>query len=85
MKRILAALAALFLLASCATISGPGSAPKPKLVVFLVVDGFPQRQVVDYRDQLAPTVSAALSTAARGSRTPIRALLHDTARATRPC
>lgn len=27
---------------------------KPKLVVLLVVDGLPQRQVVDYREQLAP-------------------------------
>src|SRR5471032_765705 len=30
------------------------AAGKPKLVVFFVVDGLPQRQVVDYRDQLAP-------------------------------
>lgn len=28
--------------------------PAPKLIVFLVVDGLPQRQVLDYRDQLAP-------------------------------
>ncbi len=28
--------------------------PRPKLVVLLVVDGLPQRQVLDYRDQLAP-------------------------------
>jgi hypothetical protein len=47
------------LLAGCAaqapTTSTPtAAAPRPKLVVFLVVDGFPQRQVVDYRDQLAP-------------------------------
>ncbi len=27
---------------------------RPKLVVFLVIDGLPQRQVLDYRDQLAP-------------------------------
>ena len=53
-----AVLAAVFL-AACA--NGPdGSAAnaaapaRPKLVVFLVVDGLPQRQVVDYRDQLAP-------------------------------
>ncbi len=41
-------------LSACA--SGPSSAPaaKPKLVVLLVIDGLPQRQVLDYRDQLAP-------------------------------
>jgi predicted AlkP superfamily pyrophosphatase or phosphodiesterase len=58
MKRSLRAscflLAAVFI-ASCATSSAPPvAAAKPKLVVFLVVDGLPQRQVVDYRDQLAP-------------------------------
>lgn len=40
------------LLAGCA--AAPDAAPKPKLVVLLVVDGLPQRQVLDYRDQLAP-------------------------------
>jgi len=30
------------------------AAAKPRLVVFLVVDGLPQRQVAAYRDQLAP-------------------------------
>lgn len=30
------------------------AAAKPKLVVFLVVDGLPQRQITGYRDQLAP-------------------------------
>jgi predicted AlkP superfamily pyrophosphatase or phosphodiesterase len=50
-----AALAAVqLLLAGCATPSVPASVDKPRLVVFLVVDGLPQRQVVDYRDQLAP-------------------------------
>ncbi|HEX6017715.1 MAG TPA: alkaline phosphatase family protein [Burkholderiaceae bacterium] len=40
-------------LAACSqTPTGP-SAP-PRLVVFMVVDGLPQRQVVDYRQQLAP-------------------------------
>ena len=52
------------LLASCAVVqqlsppvlTAPVSAApsRPKLVVLLVVDGLPQRQVVDYRDQLAP-------------------------------
>lgn len=40
------------LLASCA--STPTPPPKPKLVVFMVVDGLPQRQITGYRDQLAP-------------------------------
>jgi predicted AlkP superfamily pyrophosphatase or phosphodiesterase len=31
-----------------------GSAAAPKLVVFLVVDGLPMRQVTGYREQLAP-------------------------------
>jgi predicted AlkP superfamily pyrophosphatase or phosphodiesterase len=40
------------LLSSCA--STPSPPPKPKLVVFMVVDGLPQRQITGYRDQLAP-------------------------------
>lgn len=40
------------LLAACT--AAPGSPAKPKLIVFLVVDGLPQRQVTSYRDQLAP-------------------------------
>ncbi|WP_349740665.1 alkaline phosphatase family protein [Roseateles cavernae] len=52
---LLSALGAA-LLAGCA--SGPPSlapvAGKPKLIVFLVVDGLPQRQVLSYRDQLQP-------------------------------
>lgn len=46
---------ALFLalaLAGCGT--RPAEAPVPKLVVLFVVDGLPQRQVLAYRDQLAP-------------------------------
>ncbi len=39
-------------LASC--VGAPQAQNKPKLVVFLVVDGLPQRQVLAYRDQLAP-------------------------------
>lgn len=49
-------LSAAALLVGCA--SGPASvapaASKPKLIVFLVVDGLPQRQVLSYRDQLQP-------------------------------
>lgn len=52
------ALAGAFVLASCASPSAPtaaASAPaRPKLVVFLVVDGLPMRQVTGYRTQLAP-------------------------------
>src|SRR5215207_9699110 len=40
------------LLAGCAGM--PTSQDKPKLVVFMAVDGLPQRQVLAYRDQLAP-------------------------------
>ena len=55
MKRITGYLVVL-LLAGCAGQATMDSAPagRPKLVVFMAVDGFPQRQVVDYRDQLAP-------------------------------
>jgi Type I phosphodiesterase / nucleotide pyrophosphatase len=46
-------LLAALVLAGCAT-PATAPAPKPRLVVFLAIDGLPQRQVVDYRDQLAP-------------------------------
>jgi predicted AlkP superfamily pyrophosphatase or phosphodiesterase len=53
MIRLLASfLAAATLLAGCATTE-QAPAPRPKLVVFFVIDGLPQRQVVDYRDQLS--------------------------------
>src|SRR5512133_1692348 len=39
-------------LSACAI--APTAQDKPKLVVFLAVDGLPQRQVLAYRDQLAP-------------------------------
>jgi hypothetical protein len=59
MKRPLSLALAALLAAACAapttTPTASSSAPaRPRLVVFLVVDGLPQRQVVDYRDQLAP-------------------------------
>lgn len=47
-----AALAALALLAGCAT-APPAPPDRPRLVVLVVVDGLPQRQVTGYRDQLA--------------------------------
>ncbi|MES2283985.1 MAG: alkaline phosphatase family protein [Pseudomonadota bacterium] len=45
-------LLATVLLAAC--ISTPTPQPPPKLVVLIVVDGLPQRQITAYRDQLAP-------------------------------
>jgi predicted AlkP superfamily pyrophosphatase or phosphodiesterase len=32
----------------------PAADQRPRLVVFIAIDGLPQRQVLDYRDQLAP-------------------------------
>lgn len=56
-RPLLAALLALGLLSACSsTPSAPAAATspqRPKLVVLLVVDGLPQRQVLGYRDQLA--------------------------------
>lgn len=52
LPRVGIALATAGLLAGCA--APPPAAPPPRLVVFLVVDGLPQRQVTAYRDQLAP-------------------------------
>ena len=49
----MAALLAIVSIAGCASLS-QSPVPKPRLVVFIVIDGLPQRQVVDYRDQLAP-------------------------------
>ncbi len=54
-SRFIAALPtilATILLAAC--ISNPTPQVPPKLVVLLVVDGLPQRQITAYRDQLAP-------------------------------
>ena len=45
-------LVTVALLAGCATSDAP-VAQKPRLIVFLVVDGLPQYQVTGYRDQLA--------------------------------
>jgi predicted AlkP superfamily pyrophosphatase or phosphodiesterase len=53
MLRRFCAILVVILLAGCATQAGaPGTSAPPKLIVFMVVDGFPQRQVVGYRDQL---------------------------------
>jgi predicted AlkP superfamily pyrophosphatase or phosphodiesterase len=53
LKRYAAFLLAAFLLAGCATQQAP-TQEKPRLIVFMAVDGLPQSQVVGYRDQLAP-------------------------------
>lgn len=50
--RLSLALLLAAVLGGCA--STPAPEPKPKLLVFLVVDGLPQRQITGYRDQLAP-------------------------------
>lgn len=47
---LIAALVAV----GCAQNPPVAAADKPRLVVFMAIDGLPQRQVVDYRDQLAP-------------------------------
>lgn len=51
------ALAGLLALAACSTTppGTPATPPAPpKLVVFIVIDGLPMRQVLAYRDQLQP-------------------------------
>lgn len=55
MTRLGALLLAL-VLANCAATQPPAavSGGQPRLVVVIVVDGLPERQVVDYRDQLSP-------------------------------
>ena len=35
-------------------MSGPAGKPLPKLVLFMVIDGFPQDQFVKYYDQYGP-------------------------------
>ena len=50
--RLLLSVALVAALAACA--SAPEQTAKPRLLVFLVVDGLPQRQITSYRDQLAP-------------------------------
>ena len=52
--RRLAVVALAIVVGSCATPTAPPPASPPRLVVFMVVDGLPQRQIVDYRSQLAP-------------------------------
>ena len=59
MKKPILALFSAFLafLAGCAAtnpLPAPVTGERPRLVVVLVIDGLPQRQVVEYWDQLAP-------------------------------
>ena len=50
---MLLVLVLAFLAAGCATTETPAP-PRPRLVVFLVVVGLPQRQVMEFRDQFGP-------------------------------
>jgi predicted AlkP superfamily pyrophosphatase or phosphodiesterase len=52
--RNLPALIAAALLVACAASPVPAPVAKPGLVVLVVFDGVPQRQLTGYRDQLAP-------------------------------
>lgn len=52
-RRALLATAAI-VLSGCAARAPAPSVPPPRLVVFMAIDGLPQRQVTAYRDQLAP-------------------------------
>ena len=56
MRNVSLAAGAALALVACASPApeAPSAAATPRLVVFIAVDGLPQRQVVDYRDQLAP-------------------------------
>ena len=56
MRRLIPILLSAALLASCITTQAPApvTGSRPRLAVVIVVDGLPQRQAVDYRDQLAP-------------------------------
>ena len=54
-RRHLLSLALASALAACTTTPPPAAAAQtPKLVVLVVIDGLPMRQVTGYRDQLAP-------------------------------
>ena len=52
-RLLLGLIAATLVVAGCVG-APPAPVAPPRLVVFMAIDGLPQRQVVDYRDQLAP-------------------------------
>ena len=53
-RRSLLVLSLASLLAACAGLQPASAPPPPRLVVYMAIDGLPQRQVLAYRDQLAP-------------------------------
>ncbi|WP_394509410.1 alkaline phosphatase family protein [Roseateles sp. DXS20W] len=53
-RRLLGLALASATLAACTTTPTAPAAPSPKLLVLVVIDGLPMRQVTGYRDQLAP-------------------------------
>ncbi len=55
-RRLLSLAIAAAALSACSTTPAPTatSQPAPKLLVMVVIDGLPMRQVTGYRDQLAP-------------------------------
>ena len=54
-RRLLLSIACLSLLLGCSNLPALAAGqPPPKLVVLLVVDGLPMRQVLSYREQLQP-------------------------------
>jgi predicted AlkP superfamily pyrophosphatase or phosphodiesterase len=54
-RRRLLSLALATALSACTTMAPPAAVPqKPRLLVLVVIDGLPMRQVTGYRDQLAP-------------------------------
>lgn len=54
-RRLLGLALATAALSACTTPQPPAAAPQaPKLLVLVVIDGLPMRQVTGYRDQLAP-------------------------------
>lgn len=54
-RRLLSLAVTVAALSACSTTPPTASAPpRPQLVVMVVIDGLPMRQVTGYRDQLAP-------------------------------
>ena len=54
LRFLIAVLAASAVAALASARDSPPSPGRPKLIVFIAIDGLPQRQVVNYRDQFAP-------------------------------